>query len=81
MDAHDTAALAHYEALIALHYPPHLAAMLAAARYQAQIGACLPLLRDTLVAVQEAHPDLRRDVGRTVAAIDRRKIKTGGAER
>lgn len=33
MDAHDSAALAHYEQLIAARYPPHLAAALAAARY------------------------------------------------
>ena len=33
-DSHDAAALVHYEALIALRFPPHLAAALAAARYQ-----------------------------------------------
>jgi len=74
MDTHDATALQHYEQLIALHYPPHLAAALAAARYQVAIGACLPMLRETLVAVQTTHPDLKRDVGRTVAAIDRKKV-------
>jgi len=71
MDAHDSQALAHYEQLISLRYPPHLAAPLAAARYQV---ALMPPLRETLVRVQEAHPDLKRDVGRTVAAIDRKKV-------
>lgn len=41
-DPHDAAALVHYEALIAAHYPPHLAAMLAAARYQAQLERATP---------------------------------------
>lgn len=82
MDTHDADALAHYEALIAQRYPPQLAAQLAAARYQAKLMkpasppqppvAALPLIRETLVAVQEQHPDLKRDVGRTVAAIDRK---------
>lgn len=73
-DTHDSQALAHYESLIALRYPPHLAAALAAARYQLAVGMALPVVRETLIRVQEAHPDLRRDVGRTVAAIDRKKV-------
>ena len=72
VDAHDTAALAHYEALIAARYPPHLAAALTAARYQLAVGMALPIVRAALVQVQEAHPDLRRDAGRTIAAIDRK---------
>lgn len=73
MDNHDEHALLHYQTLIAQFYPPTLAAALAAARYQAGLtSVSLPLLRDQLVTVQEAHPDLKRDVGRTVAAIDRR---------
>jgi hypothetical protein len=79
MDQHDRAALTHYEQLIELRYPPQLAALLAAARYQLALieAPALPIVRSALVAVQEAHPDLRRDAGRTVAAIDRRKIKAG----
>lgn len=88
VDAHDTQALAHYQELIALYYPPHLAAALAAARYQEAIAAQeqasqvaaadqLSLVRKTLVAAQEAHPDLKRDVGRTVAAIDRKETIKG----
>lgn len=72
MDSHDAAALQHYEQLIALRYPPQLAAALAAARYQIAVGMALPVVRETLVRVQEAYPDLKRDVGRTVAAIDRK---------
>jgi hypothetical protein len=74
MDAHDQAALAHYQALVAnLDCPPILAAALAAARYQHQLThADLPVLRDTLEAVASTNPDLRRDIGRTVAAIERR---------
>lgn len=74
MDQHDAAALQHYESLIALRYPPQLAALLAAARYQLAIGTPLPVVKETLVKVQEAHPDLKRDAGRTIAAIDRRKV-------
>lgn len=72
----DAAALRHYEALIAARYPPALACALAAARYQvglAQPPVSLPAVRDALVVVQAEHPELRRDAGRTVAAIDRRK--------
>lgn len=72
MDAHDNAALEHYEELIALRYPPHLAAALVAARYQIAVGMALPVVRETLNRVQEQHPDLKRDVGRTIAAIDRK---------
>lgn len=68
----EQAALTHYQALIDMRYPPHLAAALAAARYQIAVGMALPVVRETLVRVQEAHPDLKRDVGRTVAAIDRK---------
>lgn len=71
-DPHDSDALAHYEALIAQRYPPQLAVALAAARYQLAVGVALPIVRETLIRVQEAHPDLKRDVGRTVAAIDRK---------
>ena len=79
VDLHDSEALAHYEQLIALRYPPQLAALLAATRYgQALSTAPLPVVRDVLVRTQEAHPDLKRDVGRTVAAIDRKgDVKRG----
>ena len=71
-DAHDSTALQHYMALIEQRYPPDLAVALAAARYQLAVGMALPVVRETLVRVQEQHPDLKRDVGRTVAAIDRK---------
>ena len=71
-DTHDQAALDHYMALIERRYPPDLAVALAAARYQLAVGMALPVVRETLIRVQEAHPDLKRDVGRTVAAIDRK---------
>lgn len=89
-DTHDSAALAHYQSLIAERYPPDLAVALAAARYQLAVARYqlavaaheqasavavadqLALVRKTLVATQEQHPDLKRDVGRTVAAIDRK---------
>ena len=71
-DTHDSAALTHYMTLIESRYPPDLAVALAAARYQLAVGIALPVVRETLVRVQEQHPDLKRDVGRTVAAIDRK---------
>lgn len=78
MDEAERSALAHYEQLIACRVPPHLAAALAAARYQTTIAqAALPVVRDTLIKVQETHPDLKRDVGRTVAAIDRKGTMKG----
>lgn len=74
IDALDRAALAHYTALIEALYPGHLALALATARYEhalAQASVALPVLRETLSAVGESRPDLRRDIGRTVAALDR----------
>lgn len=38
MDAHDSAALAHYQSLIAERMPPDLAVALAAARYQVELA-------------------------------------------
>jgi hypothetical protein len=74
MDAPEAAALRHYEQMIAQRFPPHLAAALAAARYQVALSqGALPVLRDALVTAQEAHPDLKRDTGRTIAAIDRKR--------
>ena len=73
MDAHDDAALQHYTALIALRYPPHLAALLAAQRYAHGLDATtlpLPAVREALTGVQDNHPDLSREAGRLVAAID-----------
>jgi hypothetical protein len=74
-DAHDIAALAHYEDLIDRRYPPHLAAALAAARYAYGLTAAsaplpLPALRDALGAAQDAYPELARDVGRLRARVD-----------
>ena len=73
MDTHDAAALAHYEALIAARYPPHLAALLAAARYAQGLDAAtlpLPAVRDALAAVQDTYPALSREAGRARAALD-----------
>lgn len=75
MDAHDTTALAHYEALIAQRYPPHLAAALAAARYQAELLAgdtppSLPVLREVVSAVKDRHPALRRTAGRLLVEVE-----------
>lgn len=75
MDAHDATALQHYEALIALHYPPHLAAALAAARYQALLTAGhapppLPVLREVVSAVRDQHPALRRTAGRLLVEVE-----------
>ena len=73
MDAHDQAALAHYTTLIEQRYPPHLAAMLAAARYAHGLDAAampLPALRDALAAVQERDPALSREAGRARVALD-----------
>lgn len=72
-DTYDEAALAHYQHLIARRYPPPLAAQLAAAAYAQGLvaGGSLPALRAALLVAQDAYPDLRRDVGRTLAAIDR----------
>ena len=75
MDERDTQALAHYQALIKEYFPPELATALAAARYQHALSAPtleLPRVRETLVAVAEQHPDLKRDFGHAVAAIERR---------
>jgi len=70
MDAHDSQALAHYEQLISLRYPPHLAAALAAARYQVAIGTALPAVREVVSAVGDRHPALRRTAGQLVEKIE-----------
>lgn len=75
MDAHDTAALRHYEALIALHYPPDLATALVAARYQVGLVAAsaplpLPALREIISATKDAQPRLRRVAGQLLEKID-----------
>lgn len=75
MDAHDLAALRHYEALIALHYPPHLAAALAAARYQTGLLAAagplpLPALRAVISTAKETQPRLRRVAGQLLEKVD-----------
>jgi hypothetical protein len=74
MDPHAADALAHYEALIALRYPPMLAAALAAARYQTALAAheqaSLAAARNTVVAVGEHHPTLRRTAGQLLEKID-----------
>ncbi len=75
MDTHDTTALAHYEALIAQRYPPHLAAALAAARYQVALlafaaPASLPVFRDIVSAVAEKQPKLRRTAGRLLVEVE-----------
>lgn len=73
---HEAAALEHYLAMIAERYPPQLAAALAAERYGLglrPVDLPLPTLAEALVQVAEEHPDLRRDIGRTLAAIERRR--------
>lgn len=75
MDPHDAAALRHYEALIALHYPPHLAAALAAARYQVGLVVAaaplpLPALREVVSTVKETQPQLRRAAGRLLVEVE-----------
>lgn len=77
MDPHDTAALRHYEALIALHYPPHLAAALAAARYQVCLSALsLPALRDVVRMVKDTQPRLQRAAGRLLVEVEKEMGKT-----
>lgn len=72
----DRAALAHYEELIGLRYPPHLACALAAARYAQSIATAekvplpLPALRKVVEAARDV-PALRREAGRMVATIER----------
>ena len=75
MDAHDTAALRHYEALIAARYPPHLAAALAAARYQVGLAVSaaplpLPALRDAVSMAKDSYPPLRRTAGRLLVEVE-----------
>ncbi len=75
MDAHDQTALQHYEALIQERYPPHLAAALAAARYQAALTAGampppLPVLREIVSATKDGHPRLRRTAGRLLIEVE-----------
>ena len=75
MDAHDAAALRHYEALIALHYPPHLAAALATARYQVGLIVAvgplpLPALREVVSTVKDTQPKLRRTAGRLLVEVE-----------
>jgi hypothetical protein len=77
MDTHDAAALEHYHALIAQHYPPHLAAVLVAARYAHGLAASnaplpIPALRDAVAQAQDAYPDLSRDAGRLRDVLDKR---------
>jgi hypothetical protein len=75
LDPHDQTALSHYLALIAAHYPPHLAAMLAAARYQAMLVAGqapppLPLFREMISITKDSNPRLRRTAGRLLVEVE-----------
>lgn len=74
-DIHDTRALEHYQALIDARYPPHLAAALAAARYQAGLLAGnhpppLPVLREVVSAVKDGNPRLRRVAGQMLERVE-----------
>jgi hypothetical protein len=71
----EQAALDRYTAMIAAHYPPHLAAAIAAQYYATALTSSpppLPLLRQIVSDVADTDASIRREAGRFVVALDRR---------